>query len=337
MAPSARRQSERLALRLNELAAAAERSRESQFAAIARGIAPWSSVPAGYVRPRAADGSALPYVVDPTLAPVVREAFEMRANGARVADIRAHLARYGVALSPHGTQTLLRQRAYVGELHFGDYPPNLSAWEPIIDRDTFERVQSRKTPRGPRGSSDRLLARLGVLRCSACNGRMTVVATTSRNGSRFYSYRCPAVREDCSQRAAISAEMIERHVVEMALARVFEIQGHGSVETDVRAAEVALEVAQAELDAAIRTLTVVGDEPAAVERLTTLQAVRNAARERVDQLAATARGALTLHAASDWPRLSSAARREIIRLTVASVTVAPGRGLDRVALRFVGE
>jgi hypothetical protein len=145
------------------------------------------------------------------------------------------------------------------------------------------------------------------------------------------------VREDCSQRAAISAEMIERHVVEMALARVFEIQGHGSVETDVRAAEVALEVAQAELDAAIRTLTVVGDEPAAVERLTTLQAVRNAARERVDQLAATARGALTLHAASDWPRLSSAARREIIRLTVASVTVAPGRGLDRVALRFVGE
>jgi hypothetical protein len=289
------------------------------------------------MRPRAADGSALPYVVDPVLAPVVREAFEMRANGARVADVRAHLARHGVALSPHGTQTLLRQRAYVGELHFGSYAPNLSAWEPIIDRETFERVQARKIPRGPRGSSDRLLARLGVLRCAACGGRMTVVATTARDGSRFYSYRCPAVREDCRQRAAISAELIERHVVEMVLARVFEVQGRGSVETDVRAAEVALEVAQTELEAAIRTLAIVGDEPAAVERLTELRAVRDAARERVHQLTATARGTLTLDAASDWPRLSDAARREIIRLTVASVTVAPGRGLDRVALTFVGE
>ena len=47
---------------------------------------------------------------------------------------------------------------------------------PIVDPSTWRRVQ-RIVPRGRRPKSDRLLARLGVLRCATCGGRM-VIGTT---------------------------------------------------------------------------------------------------------------------------------------------------------------
>ena len=63
---------------------------------------------------------------------------------------------------------MLRSRMYLGEIHFGELH-NLNAHEPIIkDRALFERVQRRTVSRGRQAKSERLLARLGVLRCGTC-------------------------------------------------------------------------------------------------------------------------------------------------------------------------
>ena len=67
-----------------------------------------------------------------------------------------------------------------------------AAWEPVVDRDTWERAQKVAIPRGRRAKSFRLLARQGVLRCASCGARM-VVGNSRPGGSGFvwaYSYEC---------------------------------------------------------------------------------------------------------------------------------------------------
>src|SRR5689334_22049579 len=91
----------------------------------------------------------------------------MRLDGASYMKIRAMLAERGIKRSPRGVEELLRSRVYLGEIVFGDLE-NLHAHDPIIERDVFVRVQRMKIPRGPQPKSDRLLARLRVLRCGSC-------------------------------------------------------------------------------------------------------------------------------------------------------------------------
>ena len=158
--------------------------------AIERGVVPWPNIPPGYLR----DDDQL-LVPDPDTAPVVAEAFSMRADGATIAKVRAHLRENGIVLSYHGTMALLASRVMLGEIHFGRYAPNLSAHPAIVDRDTWQRVQRMSVPRGRKAKSDRLLARLGVLRCATCDGRMVVGTQTQRG------------RSDCSTAVATCARI----------------------------------------------------------------------------------------------------------------------------------
>src|SRR6202011_459614 len=68
-----------------------ERSGDAERRAIERGVPPWADVTPGYRR--RADRSFEP---DPTTAPAVHRAFEMRARGQRIADVRAYLADHGI-------------------------------------------------------------------------------------------------------------------------------------------------------------------------------------------------------------------------------------------------
>ena len=134
---------------------------------------PWPNVPAGYVR---GDDGVL--VLGPD-AEAVRHAFSLRADGATIQAVREHLRcprRPSRVLEGHDHA---RQPRYRGEIHFGQLV-NLAAHEPLIDAETFARAQRAKPSRGRRANSERLLARLGVLRCGTCGSRMVV--GTSHHG-----------------------------------------------------------------------------------------------------------------------------------------------------------
>lgn len=308
---------------------AAERSAEAQARAVARGVAPWPNVPPGYERDE--DGRLRP---DPELAPVVRDAFRQRAAGAPLAEIRRYLAGHGIKRSYHGVQAMFGSRVVLGEIHFGDLV-NLRAHPPIVERDVWHAAQSVRVPRGRRAKSERLLARLGVLRCASCGGRM-VVGTQTQNGRSYPFYRCGHVRDDCSGRVTISAALVEEIVVDCVREALADMEGRASAERNVLDAEQALERAQADLDAAIRTLAGFEAEDAARERLAELRDVRDAARERVRGLGST-RSVISVSAAADWERLSLEARRALIKAVVERVTVAPGRGRERIAVELVGQ
>jgi hypothetical protein len=271
-------------------------------------------------------------IPDPETAPVVAEAFRMRAESATVAEVRAFLHEHGIERSYHGVGSLLASRVVLGEIHFGKLV-NLEAHPAIVDPDVWRAVQRVKVARGRKPKSERLLARLEVLRCASCNGRM-VVGTQRQNGRSYAFYRCGHVREDCPQRVTISAELVEGIVVAEVRGALKDAEGRASAEHNVRDAEHALERAQAELDALIDMLDPL--EPRARERLVAATEKRDQARERVEQLGGQ-RAAVTINAADDWDRLSLDARRALIRATVERVVVAPGRGADRVTVELVGE
>ena len=305
----------------------AERSAEAQGAAVRRG-AYIGRVPAGYLR-----GPNGVLMVDSDTAPAVTEAFAMRAAGATVAEVRTFLAGHDIETSYAGAGRLLNKRAYLGESRFGELV-NPDAHAALVDVETFRRVQRARVPAGRRAKSDYLLARLDVLRCGSC-GRPMSASTGHKGRSRIY--RCSSHAGDgCPRPVTVSADLVEQAVIGAVREVLANVDERESAESNVRAAEAALEHAQDDLDAAVRAFAGLADEQSATERLAELQQARDAARDRVDQLGGS-RAAIVINAAADWDDLSLAGRRDLIRATVERVTVAPGRGADRVTVELLGE
>lgn len=302
----------------------AERTEGAKRRAVDRGVAPFPNLPP-WLR-RTEDGRA---ELDPSRAPVCREAVMLRAGGATIKSVREFLHERGIERSFHGVQALLSSRMLLGELRFGE-KVNPTAFPPLIDAETWQQLQRLKLPRGPRPKSERLLARLGVLRCASCEARM-IVGSQDRNGRRYGMYRCPPVG-DCARRVAISADLVERIVVERVQELLGTMRGSASVATGAEEAAREVERAQAELDAAIRTFTGLDDESAVRERLAELRDGRDAARERLDELTAAANVSLIVEPSRDWELLTLDERRALIRAVVERVTVAPGRGAERVVV-----
>jgi len=318
---------------------ARERGAEAQARAVARGVPPWPNLPPGVRRIDVPKGHPDHGKVeaDPATIGHVIEALELRDGGATIAAVRTFLGDYGVKRSYHGVQQMLSDRLYLGEIHFGDLV-NLHAFDPLVPRPLFNRVQRVKVARGRRAKSERLLARLGILRCENCGAAMCV-GTQKQNGRSYAFYRCPPTG-DCDKRVTIGAEIAEKVVVDHARAALADAEGRASVEDNARQAEAAAEKAQADLDAAIRAFAGVQDEPAAADRLAELQAARDLARDRVDHLGGT-RARVVVNGAADWDRLSLDGRRALLRATVDSASVGPVAGAatpaDRVAVQLVSE
>ena len=308
--------------------ATAERTEDAKRRAVERGVPPFPNVPPGYRKRE--DRRLEP---DPETAPVIAEAFELRAAGTTITDVRAFLREHGIERSYHGVGSLLESRIVLGELRFGGYV-NEHAHAGIVPAAIFERVQRMKLPRGRRPSSDRLLARLGILRCGTCGARM-VVGTTTQQGKQYPIYRCPPVG-DCPRRVTISATVAEAAIVQAVQELLADVKGSASFEADVEQAERELAARQAELDAAIRTLEPVADEQATRGKLAELRAARDEAQDRLAALAEAIAPTLTV-TAGDWQLLTDDERRALIRATIAEATVAPGRSPDRLTIVPRGE
>lgn len=307
----------------------AEKTRAAVARAIARGAWPAPRVPIGYLR--GVDGVLEP---DPATRDLVAQAFALRASGATVGAVREHLATARLEVSYAAAGRMLSSRAYIGEVHHGELA-NLEAHEPIVGRDVWAAVQRVKVPAGRRAKSERLLARLGIVRCGSCGGRMS--ASTGHAGT-YAIYRCGAHAGDpCPKRPTIGAELVEGIVVNAVMAATADIEGRANIEQHTHDVEHELERTQADLEAAIRAFAGLEAESAAVERLGELRRARDAAQEEVDRLGGT-RAAVTVNVARDWPTATLAERRALIRATVDSVTVtAGGRGAERVRVQLVGQ
>jgi hypothetical protein len=248
-------------------------------------------------------------------------------------EVRNYLREHGVDRTFHGTQAILASRMYLGELHFGALV-NPSSHPAIVDAETWGRVQRMRSPRGRRPKSDRLLARLDVLRCETCGGRMVVGSTDQKlkgGTKRFWFYRCSPLG-DCPRRVTISADLAEQAVVDAVRQFLAGVEESATIGAVVDTAERELERADAELTAAVEAFSGLDDVPTARERLLALREVRDKARERLAEAEAAAGPAVTV-GADDWDKLTLEERRALVRALVAEAVVGPGKGVERVSVR----
>jgi site-specific DNA recombinase len=311
-----------------QAAAGGERAQEAKIKAVREGRAPYPNIPPGLKR--GGEKGEGPLELDSQSAEIVREAFRMRAGGATIAAVRGYLREQGIARSFHGVQAMLSNRIYVGELRFGDLVNH--EIPALIDVATFNRAQAQHVPRGPRPKSERLLARLGVLRCATCGARMVIGTRTTGDGKRYEFYRCPPVG-DCPRRVTVSADKAEQAVEDEARRLVAGMKGRASGKTGAQQAAREYERRQAELDAAIDVVLGAGleAERGATEKLAALRQSRDDALERLEELQSIDSPAVVLDAAADWDALSLEGRRGIIKAVLSRALVAPGRGDDRIA------
>ncbi len=304
-----------------------ERARAAQVRAVEQGRPP-IKLPPGLLR----DGDEI--VIDEPAAMVVREAVTMRANGETFAAIREYLRDNGIDRSYHGVQTLLSSRLLVGDIVFGEMRGEVPA---IVDRPTWNRAQNMTVSRGRRPKSDRLLARLGVLRCGTCGSRM-VVGSANRRG--YALYRCPPVG-DCQRRVTISATIAEEAVVEAVTDAVRGMKGEASTTSNSLRLVQEADEAQQRLDTAVEAFTGAGldAEPGAVKRLARLRAERDDARRIADRAVEADQAAGLALQVDDIEDLTTEELRAVIAAVVESVTVAPAgkaRGRDRLSFSFRG-
>jgi len=183
-------------------------------------------------------------VVEPAAARVVVRSFERRDLGASLVEIRAFLAENGIERALCGVAWMLRSRMCLGEIHFGELH-NPRAHEAIVKgRGLFERVQRRTVSRGRQAKSERLLARLGVLRCGTCASRMVI---NSDSGS----YGCGDVSANrCRRRAAVKADRVEAMVLDAvrAYSATADAPRRRSRGRQIREADEAIERASADLE-----------------------------------------------------------------------------------------
>jgi DNA invertase Pin-like site-specific DNA recombinase len=301
---------------------------------IRQGVAPFI-LPRGYRRRE--DGVA---ELDPKTAPLLLAAWEMRGGRSSIPEIRAMLLGRGLKMPTSAVTRMFANRFYLGELHHRRVTePNLTAHEPLVDRDLWKRVQSvRGTLGGRRARSERLLARQGVLLCGTCRGRMSL-STKAQRQSPFY--RC--TNFDCERRVAIVAHVAERVVTDAVKAALADAKGRASMAESAQETVNALERAQSDLDAAVRSFAGAGleNESAAIERLAELRQVRDDAHVEVDQIgpgrSLVINAADVLDGGAEHGD-SLDAKRALIRACLESAVVAPGgRGAERITIRLFGQ
>jgi len=179
-----------------------------------RGFYPGGPPPYGYKRVKIQDGSVqrVKLEPDPTTAPVVDRIFRECLAGKGLIEISRGLNQDGLLTrkknqwSKTAVHKVLKNEAHTGVLIWdrqklrkinSDLPPIRveDAWGPIIDRESFEKVQTKLGTRAPKITHPRVVHSeyilSGLMRCKNCNAAMIGHAVKS---GKFFYYMCGNAR-----------------------------------------------------------------------------------------------------------------------------------------------
>lgn len=138
------------------------------------------------------------FQIDPVGAKIVREIYQMYADGKSTAQIIKHCNEQGYktsrgrAFNNSSLQGILRNDKYIGTYRFGDVVVE-NGMPAIVDKELFEKVQSMRRHNGvvrarTKAHEEYLLTT--KLFCGHCGSLMIGESGTSRNGNMHYYYKC---------------------------------------------------------------------------------------------------------------------------------------------------
>lgn len=188
--------------------------------------------PVGFMREKVILGShrdgkpriAHRWIVDPDVSDRVRQAFELRAGGASLGQIKSETNLFS---SVNSFRTFFSNPIYKGEFRFGDDLIVEHYCEPIVDKLTYEQVQaiqnkyqhhrnlaadSSDHPR--RIASKYLLS--GLVHCALCGSPLFGHTHIQKSGKTTISYFCTRAynRRDCIKKR-IPGKTVEQLVIDM--------------------------------------------------------------------------------------------------------------------------
>ncbi|MGI6031782.1 MAG: recombinase family protein, partial [Eubacteriales bacterium] len=193
-------------------------------------------------------------VIDEPKAAIVREAFDLYANGATVAEIcdkfnnAGYVTAKGAKFNKNSFRAMFKNERYIGIYKYKDLRIE-NGVPAIVDKETFDIVHKRllynkKAPSRGKAKVDYLLSQ--KLFCGHCGSNMVGESGTGRHGTTYNYYTCSKrKREKTCDKKPLKKEFIEKVVVEDALSIL-------TPETIEELADMAIR--QTEIDAEENTL-----------------------------------------------------------------------------------
>ena len=238
------------------------RTREGIHASLEKGKCTCKA-PRGYINKQIDDSNKY-VVIDETKAPVIREMFREVAKGVYTpCYIQKVFARKGYYIHKNSFLKMLRNRFYVGEVFVPEYKDDKigtipahyvkGLHEPLIDKDTFERVQAvvnkKHRPKLTKRAHPDVFLRQ-YLKCPQCGATMTGSASRG-NGGKYYYYHCSRDSKHLRCRADKANDLFARYIATLkpnyAILRLYgeimkEISNDGQVATQSQIAKVEEEI-----------------------------------------------------------------------------------------------
>ena len=181
-------------------------------------------------------------VIDSDTAPIIKEIFDMYevgysyANMAKILNQKGYQTASDNPFTKHSFNSILRQEKYTGKYIWNKsskkksggkrnshtYKPEEewiikeNAFEPIISKEQFERVQNlmKERSRGTSTTKARrfyMLSGQGFLKCSCC-GSLMVGSTVTSHGKKYPVYRCPKHKGNVCPTKDIPAASLDKFV-----------------------------------------------------------------------------------------------------------------------------
>jgi site-specific DNA recombinase len=286
------------------------------------------------------DSRLLPH---PVYGPIVTELYERKASGGTWLELGRWLDE--VAPKPDGRKwarssvvRIITNRTNLGEVRHGKHV-KAGAHEPLVTVMLWRKAQNPPGRRTPRGSY--LLS--GLVRCAGCARRMR--ASSGGAGSKPSIYQCTT--PECDRRyTTVTVERLDAEVTAQFFDHLdaFHVRAVDSGELDAARTTVAERTGEVE-----RLAAVVPTHPRAIEAhqgaLREAELLLAGAEDRLAQLLASAEGTLDADELRDqWPELTIAERREILRAGIDTILVRRASSrtwnlpvADRMRVLFRGE
>lgn len=169
------------------------------------------------------------FAIEPAGAAIVRDIFQMYADGMNTIQINAALNARGVRTSTgarwnkNSLHRLLRNEKYIGVYTYADV--RIEGGVPaILSKELFEEVQERikkvaKAPAANRTDVDFVLT--GKLFCGHCGSSMVGESGTGKSGKKFYYYTCAKrKRERGCMKKPVKKDWIEEQIVRLLQGRI---------------------------------------------------------------------------------------------------------------------
>lgn len=162
-------------------------------------------------------------VIDPATAPIVKEAFQLYAEGTPIIEIcnqfnnKGYRTTKGAEFNKNSFRAMFKNERYLGVYKYRDIRDE-NGIPAIIDKETFEKVQRRlslnsKAPAMGKATVDYLLTQ--KLFCGHCGANMVGECGRGKGGKTYHYYTCANRKKHNScDKKPIAKDVIERAVVQ---------------------------------------------------------------------------------------------------------------------------